>query len=499
MDEIFLSPLLQRVIEALPPGVDVYLVGGAVRDTLLGRKCYDLDFVLARDALKIARTLADDLGGAYYPLDTEREYARIVLPVDDKTNPAERMKLDFANYQGDTLDDDLHRRDFTINAMAINVRQPDRLIDPMRGSADLAAKRLRTCSSESMNNDPIRILRAVRQALTYDLKIVPETIRLMRHASSRLIQISPERIRDELFKILDGPHPRLGIEILDRVGALDISLPSLSRLKGVDQSLPHIYDVWEHTLEVVSRLSSVLAALSGHYDPESTSNLMYGLLSIRLGRYRQTLQAHLAEQLNPDRSMRGLLFMAALYHDAGKYATRAADEHERIRFFGHDQEGELLATELARSLRLSNLEVERLSTIVRHHMRPFLMSQMEGGPTRRAIYRFFRDTGAAGVDICVLSLADMLATYGPTLQQDDWAHHLDVIRSLLEAWWEKPEEQVTPRSLINGNDLMSTLGLSPGPQVGELLEAIREAQATGQVNSREQALILARQMIDNLG
>lgn len=304
-----------------------------------------------------------------------------------------------------------------------------------------------------------------------------------------------ERIRDELFRILAGSSPRLGLEILDRIGALGLVLPEMIALKGVEQSAPHIYDVWTHTLAVVNKLSAIFAALSHQYDADTTANLILGLVSLRLGRYRQALAEHLGEQLNPERSLRALLIFAALYHDCGKPASRQVDEVERVRFLGHDQEGERLAVNRAQELRLSNLEIERVRLVVRHHMRPFLLGQMEELPTRRAVYRFFRDTGAAGVDICILSLADMLATYGPTLKQADWAHHLEVIRCLLEAWWEHPQEQVSPPALVNGHDLMAELEISPGPSIGQLLEAIREAQAVGKVNTRQEALELARNMI----
>jgi hypothetical protein len=128
-------------------------------------------------------------------------------------------------------------------------------------------------------------------------------------------------------------------------------------------------------------------------------------------------------------------------------------------------------------------------------MRPFLLGQLEGFPTPRAIYRFFRDTGAAGVDICILSLADMLATYGPTLKQEDWTHHLDVIRCLMEAWWEHPQQQVSPPALLNGHELMAELDLHPGPMLGQLLEAIREAQVVGKVSNRLEAVDLARSLV----
>ncbi len=165
MLDIFTTPLMKRIVSALPAGVDVYLVGGAVRDALLGRSSYDLDFVLAGDTLRIARGLADYLRGAYFPLDVEREYARIVLEESQVGIKGGRIKLDFATYQGGSLDSDLHLRDFTINAMAVHVHHPEQLIDPLGGAGDLLAKRLRVCSGESLKNDPLRTLRAVRQAI----------------------------------------------------------------------------------------------------------------------------------------------------------------------------------------------------------------------------------------------------------------------------------------------------------------------------------------------
>ena len=498
MLDIFSSPLMKRIVSALPTGVDVYLVGGAVRDALLGRSSYDLDFVLAGDTLRITRGLADKLGGAYFPLDVEREYARIVLEERQVGIKGGRIKLDFATYQSGSLDSDLHLRDFTINAMAVHVHHPEQLIDLLGGAGDLLAKRLRVCSADSLKNDPLRTLRAVRQAIDYELQIMPETIRLMRQAASWLDQVSPERQRDELFRILEGRNPRASLEILERIGALQMLLPEVVAMKGVEQAAPHIYDVWTHTLEVVKGLTMILATLSEEYDPETASSLMLGLVSLRLGRYRQALEQHLGEQLNPDRSLRALLFLAGLYHDSGKPACRQVDEQGRTRFLGHDQEGEQRIEERALALRLSNVEIERSRLIVRHHMRPFLLGQTEGQPTRKAIYRFFRDTGAAGVDICILSLADMLATYGTTLRQEDWVHHLDVVRSLLEAWWENPQEQIAPPPLVDGNALMKALQLSPGPIIGQLLEAIREGQATGTVKTKEQALELAQHITEGL-
>jgi putative nucleotidyltransferase with HDIG domain len=213
---------------------------------------------------------------------------------------------------------------------------------------------------------------------------------------------------------------------------------------------------------------------------------------MRLGRFRQPLHEHLSEQLNPDRSLRALLYLAALYHDSGKPRTSQADPDGRIRFLGHERLGEELARARGGALRLSNLEIERLAGIVRHHLRPLLLAQTPALPSRRAVYRFFRDTGAAGVEICLLSLADTLSTYRTTLPQETWLRQIDVVRRLLEAWWEKREEEIAPPALVNGTDLQRLFQLEPGPLIGQLLEAIREAQAAGELHERQEALDFVR-------
>jgi len=483
---------MQQIYQALPDGVEIYLVGGAVRDALMGRISHDFDFVLPKDTFKITRKLADDLGGAYFPLDEERKTARIVMNSTSIGGSQSRFKLDFATFQGSTLVEDLSARDFTVNAMAVDLRPPHICFDPLNGTADLVARRLQACSPTALSSDPVRVLRAVRQALDLNLKIMPETIQQMRKAADELQKSSPERIRDEFFNILDGKQPDTALQILGQVGVLERLLPEISRLAGIRQSLPHVYDVFAHTLDGLHQLVAVLDTLAVQFDPDKASSLMLGLLSLRLGRYRQQLHEHLDQRLNPERSMRALILLAALYHDAGKSATQQVDEQGRLHFFDHEQVSERLVFECGEYFRLSNLEIDRLRRIVLHHMRPFHLGQSQALPSKRAIYRFFRDSGPAGVDICLLSMADMLATYGVTLRHEDWAHHLDVIRCLWEAWWEHPQEQVSPARIVNGNDLMQELGLQPGPQIGQLLDAIHEAQAAGEVTDRQQALDLAR-------
>jgi len=478
-----LSALLARVRAALPAELPAWLVGGAVRDSLLRRSTRDLDIVVAGDALAGARAVANALGGAYFPLDIERGVGRVVL-----ARPDGRITLDISRLRGATLADDLAARDFTLNAMAADLAQPDALIDPLRGEPDLRAKLIRACSPTSIADDPLRAIRAVRLAAELKFRIDPPTLAAVRAQANRLAGVSLERRRDELTRCLSGPNPASAIRVLDRLGLLPALLPELAVLHGVTQSAPHVYDVWEHTLTVFSRLVEVLAVLAPVYDDEAASDLTLGLVALRLGRHRQALGAHLSAALSDERPARLLLLLASLLHDAGKPATRSVDPDGRIRFFNHDQVGAQLALDRLTELRFSTEEAQRVSAIVAHHLRPLLLSA-ETSLSRRAVYRFCNQAGEAGIDVVLLSLADFLGTYGdgpPPV--DEWNRLLDVCSQLLRAYFENPEQAINPPVLLTGHDVMREFGLSPGPALGRLLNELREAQAAGEVADRAVAL-----------
>ncbi len=322
----------------------------------------------------------------------------------------------------------------------------------------------------------------------------------MKRSVEFLPKVSPERLRDELFQNLEVPQASAAISAIELVGALPYILPELPALKLVDQSTPHVYDVWAHTIAVMKALHEVLSALAPGYDPESAGDIFTGLLVIRLGRYRDRIQSHLNSTLTKYRSLRALLYFAALYHDVAKPHCKRIDEEGSIRFFGHEESGSEIAAARARALRLSNDEIERLEKIIGSHMRLRALSQqleqVGHQPSRRAVYRFFRDNGEAGVDLVLLALADVRATYGHTLTQETWSATLDVCRQFLEHYWEKPQEAVSPPVLLDGHEIMSGLKLDPGPIVGSILEAIREAQATGMISTREEAMQFGRDWLE---
>jgi poly(A) polymerase len=492
LDSLAYSPHLDRLRQIIPSKTQVYLVGGAVRDSLLNLTIHDMDFVVDEDSIKVARRVADVLQAAFFPLDSERDTGRVIV----REPGGKRLILDFSLQRGPDLESDLRARDFTVNAMAMDLRAPQTLIDPLGGARDLLAKHLRVCSTEAFSSDPVRIVRGVRLASTFELRLDADTLQLMRASIPALTQVSIERMRDELFRILENPQPKRALHMLDYLEVLSYILPELSTLRGFAQPAAHTANAWEHTLNVLQSLDSIVKTLAIDYDPNSSANLFMGLVSLKLGRYREQLHAHLNTLINPDRSLRGLLFLAALYHDVANPQARPLGNAGRLYYCGDEEQSSQSVARRARLLHLSNEETERLASIVQNYLTPVILGIDNTLPDRRMIYRFFMDAGSAGIDACFLSLADVIATYGPGLSQDLWAHHLDVVRILLEAWWDHQAEMISPPTLINGNVLMENLGIHPGPEVGKILEAIREAQAIGRVNTRDQALMLARSIRD---
>ena len=482
--------IIAEVRAALPPALPVWVVGGALRDAWLRRHIHDLDFAVDGDGVAAARRVADAVGGAIYPLDVERGIGRVIL-----NREGEDLTLDFSRLRGPDLPADLALRDYTINAMAAALETPTELIDPLNGQADLQAKVIRACTSTSVRDDPVRAIRAVRLATELNFRLDKATREHVRAEADGLARVSAERRRDEFIRCLGTTRPAATVRVLHSLGLLHHVIPEMAALQGVTQSPPHVADVWDHTVAVVTRLGDVLNVLRPVHDVDTASDLTLALLSVRLGRHRQALAQHLSARLAGDRPVRWLLMLAALLHDVGKPATRTVDPDGRIRFFNHDQIGAGIATQRLTELRFSNEEIRRASTVVAHHLRPLLLAH-EPTLTRRATYRFFRDTGPAGVDIVLLSLADFLGTHadGPP-PTAEWNQLLDVCVALLKAYFEQPAEAVNPPALVSGDDVMAEFGLKPSPQIGELLEAVREAQAGGDVTDREGALALVRQQL----
>ncbi len=460
---------------------EVCIVGGAVRDALLHRPLHDIDLATSGQATKLARQIANHFKGDYFILDADRDVGRALINL-----PEGQLVFDVSRYRGSSLMDDLNDRDFTFNAMAADLKGDlGLLLDPLNGESDIQKHLLRRCSEHSLNNDPIRTLRAVRQSSQLNMHIESETLRDIKASVSQLSTSSPERIRDEWFKLLSVPRPVAAIRIADKLGLLEIVIPEVAPLHNLKESAAYLPDVWQHTLAIIENLTSIFNVFSYTRTDQTAASFGLGMLAIQLDRYRSRLLTHLGTVWPNDRTHPALLILAALLYNSGK-----ATESEN-----HPAKGAVYASVRADALRLSVAEKSRLTTIIRSQR--MVMTLEDTKPL--SIYHFWRKLNESGVDVCLLTLADYLATHGTRLKQNEWLMLVDRIRILLEAWYDKHDQIVSPPALVDGNLLMETLQLKPGPILGELLEQIRIAQVTGEVHNQDDALAYAESYLRNKG
>jgi putative nucleotidyltransferase with HDIG domain len=447
---------------------DAYLVGGLVRDQLLGRAVKrDIDLAIDGDASGLARAFADQHGGAFYLMDAEHDVARVILG---------DTYIDFAALRGDVRSD-LATRDFTINAMARQIGSEE-LLDPFHGQHDLREKQIRAVSQTVFRDDPVRLLRALRLSGELGFTLEPHTEDWMRGDAALLAFASMERARDEFCKVLAQADPVARLRQADDLGLLAALLPEVNALKNITQSPPHRLDVFEHTLHVLDELVKLQAQ---DYSPVAN------------GEFLSELRTHFAQPVSAERARGTLLRVVALLHDAGKSTTRSVDPGGAIHFYEHEARGAEMCDAVMRRLRFSNDEIEIAARVIRYHLRPAQLARGEPA-TNRAAYRFFRDAGDAGIDTCVLALADWRGKAALADEAMDQAQRT-TNALLLDRYFHSATTVIAPPSLVDGRVLMAELKLAAGPRVGELLEAIREAQAEGEIKTREDALAFARKTL----
>jgi poly(A) polymerase len=471
-------------------GTDAYFVGGCVRDALLGRIITDWDIAVSGDATDIAQRLAAHLGGVYVPLDVDRGIARVVFPVED-----DQWHMDLTSFQDD-IEADLGRRDFTINGMAARVPglmsaggegdidsapfsriDTSSIIDPFGGLKDLAEGRIKAVGEGIFQDDPIRLLRAVRLSAEYGFTIEEDTERLMGLHADHLDRVASERVRDELTRLMSVSSSASYLYYLDQIGLLTAVFPELDEMKGVEQPKEHFWEVFQHSLETVVGVERLL----GMEDQIAACVPWLG-----------DAVPHFDEEVGSvKRSV--LLKIAALFHDVAKPRAKSIQPDGRMRFFGHPKEGAAIASEAMHRLKFSTQQVRAVQCMIENHLRLWQMSN-DDMPTRRATYRYFRDTEDVSVDIIVLSLGDFLATVGPRLDLEELRAHAQLMGYMLSEY-QKDETIARPPKLISGHDLISLFDMEPGPEIGRVLEVVREAQGAGEIHTREEALDLVRSHI----
>jgi tRNA nucleotidyltransferase/poly(A) polymerase len=439
-------------------GRDAWLVGGAVRDHLLGRPTDDFDISLPGDPRRAARAIARATNGTAFQLSGAFGAWRVV-------GPGHGWHVDLVELRDADIAADLAARDFTINAMAEPLAGGD-VLDPHGGIADLEARVVRMVSAGALAEDPLRTLRAVRLVTELDLTLDPETGDAVARHAGAIDLVAPERVFGELKRIVTAARARAGLELMDRFGLLGAVLPELLALKGVEQNVFHHLDVYDHTLEVLDAVAS----------------LERGDLGSDIA---ELLAAPLGDELTKGGAMR----FAALLHDAAKPATRGELPDGRVTFVGHDAAGADLARSVLGRLRASARLSDYVAALTLHHLRVgFLVHDRP--LDRRAVWRYLRATAPHSPEVTIFTVADRLATRGRNAEEAI-AAHIELARELLAfALADQPDEP-----LVRGDDLARELGIPPGPQLGALLAQLEEDRFAGEIATRADAVVRARALL----
>jgi tRNA nucleotidyltransferase/poly(A) polymerase len=447
-----------------------WVVGGAVRDAVVGRAITDVDLVTQGQPQALARAVASAAGGPAFPLSEEFGAWRVIA--------AKGFVCDVSPLQGQSIEDDLAKRDFSANAMAVPLDRPE-LLDPHGGRRDLEAGTLRVLGEQAYRADPLRPLRLARLATELTLEPDRETERLTAAHAQRVPETSPERVWAELRRLVVADRVLEGLALADRLGLTEAVLPELAGLRGVEQSHFHHLDVHDHTLEVLREQLALEKGLDEVFGPLAPS-------------LQEVLDEPLADELTRMQALR----FGALVHDMAKPATRRELPDGRISFIGHDQVGEGLVIGLCRRLRTSERLASFLGGVTRHHLAlGFLVH--ERPLERRVMYRYLRTCDPVEIEVTVLSCADRRATRGRNADAAI-AAHLDLAYEVMGPALEWRSEG-PPKPPLRGDELARELGIERGPELGGLLEAIREAVFAGEVQDRDQAVGYARALRENAG
>ena len=468
-----MSPGVEVARTALA-GTRAWLVGGAVRDELLGRQTADADVVVDADPAQAARAIARAAGrAACFALSEEFGSWRVVAREG-------AWQVDVEPLRGRSIEADLALRDFTVNAIAEPLAGGEP-IDPLGGVADLRAGRLRMAGASAFAADPLRVLRLVRLAVELDLHAEDETVRSAGVHARELRGVAAERVFAELRRIVSAREARRGLELMSSLGATAVVLPELEALRGVQQNRFHHLDVLGHTLEVLDRTVELTSGADAWGEE----------LRQCIGACGEQVQALLAEPLSDELTRGEALRWGALLHDAAKPLTRAVrPEDGRVTFIGHDARGAELARAVLERLRASERLRAHVAALVRQHLRLGFLVHEPQPLARRTVFAYLRACAPVEVDVTLLSVADRLATRGDRAQEAVRAHLALASGMLVDALHWRAEGP--PRPLLRGDELARALGIATGPRVGELLEQLAEAQYAGEVDSRDQALDYAR-------
>jgi len=450
--------------------IKVWLVGGALRDLFINKNkvITDFDFCVERNTLFFASKFGKLTRSKMIVLDSRQKSYRVIIRRKDNV-----YTYDFTGMRGKDLKSDLLSRDFTINTLALSLNDiPNiKIIDLLGARRDLMRKRIRMVDESVLKDDPLRVLRAFSLSCLYGFEIGKKTERFLVKYKKLLSKVSKERKKEELFKILGSSRAYPVIKKMSELFIIDEVIPYITPQRGVRQGGYHHLDVWNHSLDALLRLET--------------------LTNRRLLKDRE-IRDYLYREVTGKRKLIDVIKLAIILHDAGKpFAKRIVNK--KTIFHTHEKIGADLIDEVYKKLKLSLKEKEILKKLIFWHLRPGYLADQRY-PSKRAVYRFFRDANDYGPAVVILSLADWRATRGPLTDSKKRKRHERIMLNLIKKYFKDKKKKPIPK-LIDGFDIMKRFKLEPSPLVGKVLKKIREEQALGEITSKHQAYKFAQMII----
>lgn len=443
------SALFGAIRKVVPASMKIYLVGGAVRDILLGRKIRDFDFTVEGLVRPIGKSIANELGGAYYVLDDEREMVRVIIE-DEKLG---KFDVDIAQLTGETIEDDLRERDFTINAMAIAVGNEKQLVDPLNGLSDMENKTLRMCAPDSLQNDPLRSLRAIRMCLEFGLEMDEGLQNAMYDARSRLYVSSMERYRDEMFKIIRLHKNAEAVSMWKKFGLTDHLFPEWNSDVPFDSEWIANTDHFSLLLTVDRKKADPLSDFDNY-------------ASSRLGNYKEALKAFFDKPLALYHDRRMLNLFAAIAGSLGGSAEVLNGWCSRLAFSSSET---IFVTNSLRSF---------------EHLHDVKNPENYGDVD---IYRYFRQFKEGGIGGLILYLADGYRYQNVPNAYKNWCDKVVFVQNMVSAYFTRYMEVISPQPMMSGHDIQELLDIPAGPVIGQIKNALIEAQIRGSVKNLAEA------------
>ena len=437
---------------------DGYLVGGSIRDFFLGKETADRDITI-KNAEKFAKELAEKFDAAFVTLDDENKIYRVVLR--DKKN-----YLDISELQGESIEEDLKRRDFTINAIAYDLKN-DKLIDVTGGIDDLKNGVLRPIREENFKDDPLRILRAFRFYAITGFKMTEELQAAMKKYLPLAMNPAKERINYELMKLFGGKYADKALLALDDAGLLEKIFPRIFDMKKVPPNTHHHLDLLHHVIETVRQIEIQYENLTGEVKEH--------LQKVDFGGF---------PRINH-------LKLAGFMHDIGKFSCWTIEENGRHRFIKHADIGAELAIPFLKKMKFSKKQIEYITCMIKNHIYP---SNVIAAPdlNDKIMMRYIRKMEDNVIDNIILAKADRLSARGVDVTEEMIENNMRGLDRLLKFYLEKKDTLKPLPKLLDGKEIMELTGLKPTPQLGKIIEALKEAQLNGDVTNIEEAEVFIK-------